>query len=103
MGNFSDYINSTNINKTTSGESRKEIKECSYENLEKLIDKYSSLDDDILMKEFLKMTIERKKQGNLSESELEILKSTILPYLNDKQKESLEKILEIVRNVWKDW
>ncbi len=99
MGNFSDYINSTNINKTTSGESRKEIKECSYENLEKLIDKYSSLDDDILMKEFLKMTIERKKQGNLSESELEILKSTILPYLNDKQKESLEKILEIVRNV----
>lgn len=103
MGNFSDYINSTNINKTTSGDSRKEIKECSYENLEKLIDKYSSLDDDILMKEFLKMTIERKKQGNLSESELEILKSTILPYLNDKQKESLEKILEIVRNVWKDW
>ncbi len=99
MGNFSDYINSTNINKTTSGDSRKEIKECSYENLEKLIDKYSSLDDDILMKEFLKMTIERKKQGNLSESELEILKSTILPYLNDKQKESLEKILEIVRNV----
>ena len=99
MGNFSDYINSTNINKTTSGDSRKEIKECSYENLEKLIDKYSSLDDDILMKEFLKMTIERKKQGNLSESELEILKSTILPYLNDKQKESLERILEIVRNV----
>ena len=99
MGNFSDYINSTNINKTTSGDGRKEIKECSYENLEKLIDKYSSLDDDILMKEFLKMTIERKKQGNLSESELEILKSTILPYLNDKQKESLEKILEIVRNV----
>ncbi len=99
MGNFSDYINSTNINKTTSGDSGKEIKECSYENLEKLIDKYSSLDDDILMKEFLKMTIERKKQGNLSESELEILKSTILPYLNDKQKESLEKILEIVRNV----
>lgn len=99
MGNFSDYINSTNINKTTSGDGGKETKECSYENLEKLIDKYSSLDDDILMKEFLKMTIERKKQGNLSESELEILKSTILPYLNEKQKESLEKILEIVRNV----
>lgn len=99
MENFSDYVNSTNIDKTTSSDDKKETKECSYENLEKLIDKYSSLDDDVLMKEFLKMTIERKKRGNLSEGELEILKSTILPCLNDKQKESLEKILEIVRNV----
>lgn len=99
MGNFSDYVNSTNINKTTSSDDKKGTKEYSYENLEKLIDKYSSLDDDVLMKEFLKMTIERKRQGNLSEGELEMLKSTILPYLNDKQKESLEKILEIVKNV----
>lgn len=99
MGNFSDYVNSTMVNKTESSENKKEIKECSYENLEKLIDKYSSLDDDVLMKEFLKMTIERKKQGNLNDEELELLKSTIIPYLNNKQKESLQKILEIVKNV----
>lgn len=99
MRNFSDYINSPE------SEVNKKSKNMSNENtvdLEKLIDKYSSLSDNDLMKEFVKMTIERKKQGNLSNAELENLKNTIVPYLNESQKETMGKILELIKNVWED-
>lgn len=93
MGNFSDYINSTNI------DDEKNIKNNKNEKLEDLIENYSKLSDNDLMKEFLKLTIERKKQGSLSDGELETLKSTILPYLDEKQKNTLENLLEMIKNV----
>ena len=89
MANFSDY----NWNKENNEQKLSE------QDLEKLIDKYSELDNDTLMKEFLKITLEKKKQGKLSDSELSILKNSILPYLNESQKQSLNSILEIVKNV----
>ena len=87
--NFSDY----NWNKENNEQKLSE------QDLEKLIDKYSELDNDTLMKEFLKITLEKKKQGKLSDSELSVLKNSILPYLNESQKQSLNSILEIVKNV----
>ena len=89
MANFSDY----NWNKENNEQKLSE------QDLEKLIDKYSELDNDTLMKEFLKITLEKKKQGKLSYSELSVLKNSILPYLNESQKQSLNSILEIVKNV----
>ncbi len=89
MANFSDY----NWNKENNEQKLSE------QDLEKLIDKYSELDNDTLMKEFLKITLEKKKQGKLSDSELSVLKNSILPYLNESQKQSLNSILEIVKNV----
>ena len=89
MANFSDY----NWNKENNEQKLSE------QDLEKLIDKYSELDNDTLMKEFLKITLEKKKQGKLSDSELSVLKNSILPYLNESQKHSLNSILEIVKNV----
>ena len=89
MANFSDY----NWNKENNEQKLSE------QDLEKLIDKYSELDNDTLMKEFLKITLEKKKQGKLSDSELSVLKNSILPYLNEAQKQSLNGILEIVKNV----
>ena len=89
MANFSDY----NWNKENNEQKLSE------QDLEKLIDKYSGLDNDTLMKEFLKITLEKKKQGKLSDSELSVLKNSILPYLNESQKQSLNSILEIVKNV----
>lgn len=89
MANFSDY----NWNKENNEQKLSE------QDLEKLIDKYSELDNDTLMKEFLKITLEKKKQGKLSDSELNVLKNSILPYLNESQKQSLNSILEIVKNV----
>ena len=52
-----------------------------------------------VLKEFLKMTLERKKQGNLKDSELENVKQTITPYLDSNQKQSLEKLLDMIKNV----
>lgn len=95
MGNFSDYIKRTDINNSDNINVDNDKKE----DLEKLIEKYSSLSDNDLMKEFLKMTIERKKQGKLNEEELTILKSTILPYLDESQKNTLENLLEMIKNV----
>lgn len=89
MANFSDY----NWNKENNEQKLSE------QDLEKLIDKYSELDNDTLMKEFLKITLEKKKQGKLSDNELSVLKNSILPYLNESQKQSLNSILEIVKNV----
>ena len=89
MAKFSDY----NWNKENNEQKLSE------QDLEKLIDKYSELDNDTLMKEFLKITLEKKKQGKLSDSELSVLKNSILPYLNESQKQSLNSILEIVKNV----
>ena len=89
MANFSDYNWSKDNNE----------QKLSEQDLEKLIDKYSELDNDTLMKEFLKITLEKKKQGKLSDSELSVLKNSILPYLNESQKQSLNSILEIVKNV----
>ena len=89
MANSGDY----NWNKENNEQKLSE------QDLEKLIDKYSELDNDTLMKEFLKITLEKKKQGKLSDSELSVLKNSILPYLNESQKQSLNSILEIVKNV----
>ena len=96
MENFSDYINKTEP------EVKKNNK-LNTEDLEKLIDKYSEYESDALLKEFLKMTLERKKQGNLKDSELENVKQTITPYLDSNQKQSLEKLLDMIKNVWENW
>lgn len=108
MKNFSDFIfeeeknNSSYVNKDNLQNSNEtEIKEnnLNESDIENLINKYSSYSDNDLMKEFLKMTMERKKTGGLKDDELEVLKSTILPHLNDEQKKSLEYLLEMIRNV----
>lgn len=92
MGNFSDYINKVEP------ENKKNNK-INTEDLEKLIDKYSEYESDALLKEFLKMTLDRKKQGNLKDGELENIKNTIAPYLDSNQKQSLEKLLDMIKNV----
>ena len=45
------------------------------------------------------MTLERKKQGNLKDGELDNIKQTITPYLDSKQRQSLEKLLDMIKNV----
>ena len=67
--------------------------------LEDLIDKYSSLDSNSLMQEFIKLTLEKKKRGELSSSEINNLKNMLLPYLNEEQRKNLERLLNVVNNV----
>lgn len=94
MGNFSDYIKRTNLDSKNIDVDNKNS-----EHLEEMIDRYSKLSDNDLMEEFLRLTIEKKKQGKLNDGELEILKNTIIPYLSDNQKNSLENLLDMIKNV----
>ncbi len=110
MKKFSDYISGENKNKVNenlnsvgNGErnafENKKSNQNNYEDLEELIDKYSRLGSDDLMKKFLEMTIAKKRKGELNEESLVALKNTIAPYLSDEQIASLNNILDIVKNV----
>lgn len=96
MGNFSDYIKNNNENKNIKQNTNKKLDE---QDLEKLIDKYSDMNSDALLQEFMRMTIEKKRRGELTNSELENIKNTMLPYLNENQKNSLAKMMEMIKNV----
>lgn len=93
MSNFSDYIKEEN------NRVEEKIDKTKKQNYEEMINKYSSYSKNDLMSEFIKITLEKKKKGELSISELNNLKSTILPFLNSEQKENLDKILQMVENV----
>ena len=104
MSNFSDFLNNQNneqINKSTlyNDSNNSNSTEEKTKNLENLINKYSNYSNDDLMREFLKLTMDKKKKGELNREELENIKNTILPYLDEKQKQNLKQILDLVDNV----
>ena len=98
MQKFSDYIKSNNSKseKVNNGGSD-DIK--TKEDVQSKIDEYSTYSSDRLLNEFLKLTMEKKRKGELTEVELEKLKRAIEPMLSSEQKQSLENILQMVRNV----
>ena len=93
MSNFSDYIKEEN------NRVEEKIDKTKKQNYEEMINKYSSYSKNDLMSEFIKITLEKKKKGELTSGELNNLKTTILPFLNSEQKENLDKILQMVENV----
>ena len=104
MSDFSEFIkNMNNINNNEFKDSKRDSKaEQEIPNnakLEDMINKYSKYSNEDLMSEFLKLTAEKKCNGELSNNEIEKMKSTILPLLNEEQKNNLEKILNVVKNV----
>ena len=92
MGNFNDYIKSTSDNLQKDNYKDKE-------KLEEKINEYSALSSDELMNEFIKLTIEKKKKGELKKEELDSIKDTIEPYLSIEQKIMLNKLMNMVDNV----
>lgn len=100
MSNFSEYIKSSGSEKQSCDNQQSESKKnYTQDDLQGMIDKYSNYDRDSLMSEFLKLTLEKKKKGELKSSELETLKNTLSPMLSSEQKSSLNQILEMVKNV----
>jgi len=97
MSNFSEYIKSTssceNIHKTNIDNNLNK------NDLEELLSKYSSYNQNELLNEFIKLTYEKKQKGELDAKEINNLKQTIVPFLNNEQKENLDKILSMVENV----
>lgn len=103
MANFSDFIKSDKKDLNSKETQINNNAEVNKENLEEMIENYSKFSQDELLNEFMKLTLEKKKKGILDEKELNNIKSTIEPFLNDEQKNNLEKIFNLVRNVWKNW
>lgn len=98
MSNFSEYIRN-NKNVTGDNEDRKKEKKYSKQDLKDMIDRYSGYGQDQLMKEFVKLTLEKKRRGELKDSEIEKLKNTLFPMLTDEQKNNLNQLLEMVKYV----
>lgn len=106
MSNFSEYINKNNTgngnnqsHSSQNARSQNTGKRYSEDELQEMINKYSNYGENQLVNEFIKLTIEKKKRGELKESDIAMLKNTLSPMLNQEQRESLNKILEMVKNV----
>ncbi len=97
---LSDYVNACNSNKDNEKIQSSEISVSQHSNnLNEMLEKYSTYNSNELMNEFIRVTIEKKKNGELNSNELENLKKTIVPYLNDAQKNELNRLLQLVQNV----
>ena len=70
MGNFSDFLNNKRHKgqDDISSKNNSEKKTYTNEDLESMINKYSSFSQDKLMSEFIKLTLEKKRKGELNES-----------------------------------
>ena len=97
MNNFSSFVKEENLNNKCNTKKCEDVGNT--EKLEEMIDKYSKYSNDKLLNEFMKLTLEKKKKGLLSNDELNALKSTLLPYLNNEQRENLNKVIEMVKDV----
>lgn len=95
MSKFSDYKEPPQKNY----DEHKNETRVSEKNYEELIHKYSKLSNEELMREFLNLTAKEKGEGKLKESELISIKNTLSPYLDDTQKNNLDSLLNMVRDV----
>ena len=66
--------------------------------IEKMIEKYSKLDKDSLMQEFLQVSKTKREVGGLGDEEINRLQSTLSPYLNAEQKEMFGRLMEMGKN-----
>ena len=99
MQKFSDYIKNNKNEETKNNFHNKEESLKSKESLQKKIDEYSEYSSDKLLSEFMKLTIEKKKRGELTDSELLNLKNTISPMLSAEQRKSLDALIQMVKDV----
>lgn len=89
MSKFSDYSKSY---------TKEDIKnEINKESIEEVYNKYSKLDNDSLMNEFIKVSLERKKRGELSDSYFENIKNTLFPYLTEEQKTYYNNLVDKIK------
>lgn len=95
MSKFSEYsFDENKCNESTIKNTKNDS-----ENIEKMIDKYSRLSEQELLQEFVSLTASKKMQGTLGNNELEKIKGTLSPYLNDAQKTNLDRVIDVIKDV----
>ena len=101
MSNFSEFMNNnTRENLSANNHNDRahvDANNFSKDRLQSMIDDYSGLSENELLKEFLSKTMERKVKGELNDDELEKIKDTISPMLNDSQKKKMNELFDMVR------
>ena len=98
MSKFSDFVNQNNYS-SKEDLNNNSGKKYSENDLQSMINKYKDMNQNSLMNEFLKLTIEKKQKGELSEKELLNIKNTIYHVLTDDQKIMLDKLIKVVKNI----
>lgn len=101
---FSDFMNTTVSNDSNSNtnfdnlNNNESVNTCddNRKNIENLVNKYSNYSSDELMKEFLKITENKRINGTLNE-DLDRMQSTLAPFLNDEQKNKMNDIINKVK------
>jgi len=93
MSNFSDFMKESNQRNSESDKVK------TNQEMEKMIDQYSALSENELMQEFIKKTVEQKRNGRLNSEELNNIKSKISPMLNDEQNKKLNELIMMVNGV----
>ncbi len=98
---FRDFSNKTvNDFKKKAEEFKKDFKEESKEEFnsyEEAYNKYSGMQGSDLMKEFLKMAEEKKKDGSLNDGKIRDLYNSLAPMMGEEEKARLEDILNLIK------
>lgn len=89
MPKFSEYIKTDIVDDKTQNISNTE-------DINKLIEKYSTYSYDELMSEFLHETEKKKQNGELTSSKLNTIKTTLKPYLSDEKLQKLDDLFDKV-------
>ena len=74
----------------------KKVSEQDKEHISEKYQKYSQMDNNQLMSEFLNMSRQRMAEGNLDSSEVQRIKDTLFPYLSVEQKEKFKDLMDLI-------
>lgn len=91
MNKFSDFAKNNQFS------NRVDMEENNKEKVESYMNKYINLSQQDLMKEFMKLTNQRKANGEFNQAEIDKIKETLNPYLTEEQKHNLESIINMVK------
>ena len=68
-----------------------------YKNYEDAINKYSGMEENALMQEFLRVTKEQKENGTLDETQIENTYNMLYPMLNEEQRKNLDNLMKVIK------
>ena len=88
MAKFSDFIKEDTVGQTKKNDE---------ENIEKIMAKYSDYSEDELMSEFIKESVRKRENGELTEEQLDRISNLLKPYLNDMQKQKLDDLFGVIK------
>ena len=91
MNKFSDFTKNNQFS------NRVDMEENNKEKVESYMNKYINLSQQDLMKEFMKLTNQRKANGEFNQAEIDKIQETLNPYLTEEQKHNLESIINMVK------